>query len=76
MQRSWQKSLRESIGKRCKKQGDRKKKIIKKSSQENYQRGLQLRYYRSSQIKNTKDRRKEDGRKTGDDRKIPWNKKI
>ena len=50
--------------------------MIKRSSQENYQRGLQLRYYRGSQIKNTKDRGKEGRRKTGDDRKIPQNKET
>ena len=43
---------------------------MKRSSQGNFQGGLQQRYYGGGQIRNTKDREKEDRRKTGDDRKI------
>jgi len=50
--------------------------MMKRSSQENSQRGLQQKYYRGGQIKNTKDRGKEDKRKTGDDGKIPQNKET
>jgi len=50
--------------------------MTKRSSQGNFQRGLQQKYYGGDQIRNTRDRGKEDGRKTGDDRKIPWNKET
>jgi len=49
---------------------------MKRSSQGNFQRGLQQRYYGGGQIRNTKDRGKEDGRKTGGNRKIPWNEET
>ena len=49
---------------------------MERSSQENSQGGSQQRYYGGGQIRNTKDREKEDRRKTGDDRKISQNKKT
>ena len=49
---------------------------MKRSSQGNSQKDLQQKYYRGSQIRNTKDRGKEDRRKTGDNGKIPWDKKT
>ena len=45
--------------------------MMKRSSQENSQEGLQQKYYGGGQIRNMKDRGKKDGRKTGDNRKIP-----
>ena len=50
--------------------------MTKRSSQGNFQGGLQQRYYGGGQIRNTKDRGKEDGRKTGGNRKIPWNEET
>jgi len=50
--------------------------MTKRSSQGNFQGGLQQKYYGGDQIRNTRDRGKEDGRKTEDNRKIPWNKKT
>ena len=75
MQRSWLKSLRESIGKRLKKYSDRKKRT-KGYSQENYQGGLQLKSYRGGQIRNTRGRGRENGKRTKDNRKIPWDKET
>ena len=76
MQRSWLKSLRGSMRKRLKKYSDKKKKRTKGYSQENYQRGLQLKSYRGGQIRNTRDRGRENGKRTKDNRKIPWNKET
>ena len=49
---------------------------MERSSQENSQGGSQQRYYGDGQIRNTKDRGKEDRRKTGNDGKIPWDKET
>ena len=49
---------------------------MKRSSLENSQKGLQQKYYGGGQIKNTKDKEKRDRRRTGDDRKIPWNEET
>jgi len=45
--------------------------MMKRSSQENSQRGLQQKYYRGGQIKNMKDKGKRNGRRTENDGKIP-----
>ena len=49
---------------------------MKRSSQGNFQGGLQQRYYGGGQIRNTKDRGKKGGRKTRDDGKIPWDEET
>jgi len=49
---------------------------MKRSSQENFQGGLQQKYYGGSQIRNMRDRGKKDKRKTGDNGKIPWDKET
>jgi len=68
--------LKGSTGKKLKKKDNRKKKTIKRSSQGNSQGGSQQRYYRDGQIRNTKDKGKENERKTEDNRKIPWDKET
>ena len=64
------------MAKRPKKYNDRKKKRMKRYSQENYQGGLQLKYYRDGLTRSTRDKRKKDRRKTRDNGKIPWNKET
>ena len=76
MQRSWLKSLKGSIEKRLKKYSNRKKKRTKRYSQENYQKGLQLKSCRGGQIRNTKGRERKDRKRTRDNGKIPWNKET
>jgi len=49
---------------------------MKRSSQENFQGGLQQKYYGGGQIKNTKNREKRDRRRTGDNKKIPQDKET
>ena len=71
MQRNWLKSLRGSIEKRLKKYGNRKKKRTKRYFQENYWGGLWLKYYRDGQIKNTRGRERENGKKIENNRNIP-----
>ena len=62
--------------KRPKKYNNRKKKRIKRYSQKNYQRGLQLKYCRDGLTRSTKDKRRKDRRKTRDNGKIPWDKET
>ena len=50
--------------------------MMKRSSQRNFQEGLQQRYYGGGQIRNTRDRGKEDRRKTRDNEKIPQDKET
>ena len=50
--------------------------MTKKSSQENSQGGLQQKYYRGGQIKNTKDKGKKDRRRTENNGKIPQDEKT
>ena len=76
MQKSWQKSLRESMAKRLKKYDNKKKKRTKRYSQGNYQRSLQQKYCGDGLTRSTRDKGKKDRRKTEDNRKIPWNKKT
>ena len=62
--------------KRPKKYNNRKKKRIKRYSQKNYQRGLQLKYCGDGLTRSTKDKRRKDRRKTRDNGKIPWDKET
>ena len=64
------------MAKRPKKYDNKKKKRIKKYSQENYQGGLWLKYYGDGQTRSTRDKGRKDGRKTRDDGKVPWDKKT
>jgi len=64
------------MAKRPKKYGNKKKKRIKKYSQENYQGGLWLKYYGDGLTRSTRDKGRKDGRKTRDDGKVPWDKKT
>ena len=76
MQKNWSKSLRESMEKRLKKYSHRKKKRTKRYSQGNYQRGLQLKYCGDGQTRNMKGKGRKDGKRTGDDEKIPWDEET
>ena len=62
--------------KRLEKYNNNKKKRMKRYLQENYWRGLQLKFYGDSQIRNTRGRGRKDGKRTGYNGKIPWNKKT
>jgi len=64
------------MAKRPKKYSGRKKKRTKRYSQENYQRGLQLKYCRNSLTRSMRDKGRKDGRKTRNDGKIPWDKET
>jgi len=64
------------MAKRPKKYGNKKKKRIKKYSQENYQGGLWLKYCGDGLTRSTRDKGRKDGRKTRDDGKVPWDKKT
>ena len=64
------------MAKRPKKYGNKKKKRIKKYSQENYQGDLQLKYCGDGQTRNTRDKGRKDGKRTRDNRKIPQDKET
>jgi len=64
------------MAKRLKKYDNRKKKSTKRYSQENYQRGLWIKYCRDSLTRSIRDKGRKDRRKTRDDRKIPQDKKT
>ena len=76
MQKNWQKSLRKNIVKKLKKYNNKKKKRTKRYSQENYQRGLQQKYYGDSLTKSMRDKGKKDRRKAEDNGKISQNEKT
>ena len=64
------------MAKRPKKYNNRKKKRMKRYSQENYQGGLWLKYYGDGLTRSTRDKRRKDRRKTRDNGEIPWNKET
>ena len=64
------------MAKRLKKYNKKKKKRTKMYSQENYQGGLWQKYCRDGLIRSIRDKEKKDGRKTGDNGKIPQNEKT
>ena len=49
---------------------------MKRYSQENYQRGLWLKYYGNSQIRNMRDKERKDRKRTRDNGKIPWDEET
>ena len=59
------------MGRRLKKYSNRKKKRMKRCSQENYQGGLWLKHYRNGQIKSMRGKGRKDRKRTGGDGKIP-----
>jgi len=63
--------LRRSIARRPKKYSNRKRKRTKRYSQENYQGVLWLKYYGDGLTRSTKGKGRKNGRKTGDNGKIP-----
>ena len=58
------------MAKRPKKYNDRKKKRMKRYSQENYQGGLWQKCYGDGLTRSMRDKGKKDGKKTGDDGKM------
>ena len=49
---------------------------MKRYSQENYQGGLQLKYYGNGQIRNMRDKGRKDRKRTRDNGKIPWDEET
>ena len=50
--------------------------ITKRCSQENYQKGLQLKYYGDGQKRNMRDKERKNGKRTRDNGKIPQDKET
>ena len=62
--------------KKLKKYNNKKKKRMKRYSQENYQRGLWQKCYEDGLTRSMRDKGKKDGKKTGDNGKISQDKET